>query len=130
MSGDAVPEDRQYTSTHEWVMEHEGSLRMGITDHAQSELTDIVFVDLPAVGKTVEAGSVLLALESVKTVADVYAPASGTVRAVNEALKKHPELLNKDPYGEGWIVEITPEASGKRTETLDASGYRTAAGMA
>jgi glycine cleavage system H protein len=103
---------------------------MGITDHAQSELTDIVFVDLPAVGKKVEAGSVLLSLESVKTVADVYAPATGTVRAVNEALRKHPELINKDPYGEGWIVELSLEPGAKRTATLDVTGYKAAAGIA
>ncbi|MCI4345533.1 MAG: glycine cleavage system protein GcvH [Thermoplasmata archaeon] len=130
MSGDSVPTDRQYTRTHEWVKEDGGMVRMGITDHAQSELTDIVFVDLPQVGKKVEAGAVLLSLESVKTVADVYAPATGTVSAVNEALKKHPELLNKDPYGEGWIVEVTPEPGGKRTETIDAAGYRGVAGIA
>jgi glycine cleavage system H protein len=130
VSGESVPADRQYTATHEWQQDRDGGLRMGITDHAQSELTDIVFVDLPAVGKRVEAGSVLLSLESVKTVADVYAPATGTVRAVNETLRKHPELINKDPYGEGWIVELTFESGGKRTPTLDVAGYKAVAGIA
>jgi glycine cleavage system H protein len=107
----ATPSDRHYTKSHEWVKVDGADLVVGITDHAQSELTDIVFVDLPKTGKTVAAGDSVLALESVKTVSDVYAPAAGTVVAVNEALKAHPELVNKDPYGAGWVFKIKP--SGK-----------------
>ncbi|MCI4335071.1 MAG: glycine cleavage system protein GcvH [Thermoplasmata archaeon] len=124
MIGASTPEDRRYLRTHEWAQEKEGILRVGITDHAQSELTDIVFVELPAVGKEVVAGGPLLVLESVKTVADVYAPATGSVSAVNEALRKNPGLVNQDPYGEGWILELRVAPSAARSELLDAAGYR------
>jgi glycine cleavage system H protein len=111
MSSSKVPEDRRYTKQHEWVREEKGELVVGITDHAQGELTDIVFVDLPAVGKEAIAGKPVLVLESVKTVADVYAPANGHVVAVNEELKKHPELMNQDPYGKGWVYRMKPTSS-------------------
>jgi glycine cleavage system H protein len=110
MTDSKIPEDRRYTSQHEWVREDAGELVVGITDHAQSELTDIVFVDLPAAGKEAVAGQSVLVLESVKTVADVYAPAPGTITKVNEELKKHPELINQDPYGGGWIFRLRPAA--------------------
>jgi glycine cleavage system H protein len=116
----ATPSDRHYTKSHEWVKAEGADLIVGITDHAQSELTDIVFVDLPKAGKAVAAGDSVLALESVKTVSDVYAPAAGTLVAVNDALKAHPELINKDPYGAGWIYKLKP--SGK----FDPSGLWTA----
>jgi glycine cleavage system H protein len=122
MSGSKVPENLRYTKQHEWVREEGGELVVGITDHAQSELTDIVFVDLPAVGKAANAGDRLLALESVKTVADVYAPASGTVTAANEELKKHPELVNQDPYGKGWIYRLKP--AGAPEGLLSPAEYR------
>ncbi|HZY92290.1 MAG TPA: glycine cleavage system protein GcvH [Thermoplasmata archaeon] len=124
MSGDAIPEDRRYTKSHEWVRVENGEVVMGITDHAQSELTDIVFVDLPAVGKTVKAGESVLVLESVKTVADVYAPTDGTVSAVNADLKSHPELINKAPYAGGWLVRIRPAGAFDPSTLLDAAGYR------
>src|SRR5262245_50045620 len=108
MSGDSTPEDRRYTKTHEWVRAEGEEMVVGITDHAQAELTDIVFVDLPAVGKAVGAGESVLVLESVKTVADVYAPAAGSVVAVNESLKAHPELVNREPYAGGWLFRIRP----------------------
>jgi len=130
MSGEKIPEDRKYARTHEWALATEGRVRVGITDHAQSELTDIVFVDLPAVGKVVAAGTLLLSLESVKTVADVYAPASGTVAAVNEKLRKQPGLVNSEPYGEGWIVEIAPTPGATDPPLLDAAGYRASLGSA
>jgi glycine cleavage system H protein len=107
----ATPSDRRYTKSHEWVKVEGSELLVGITDHAQSELTDIVFVDLPKPGKAVAAGASVLSLESVKTVSDVYAPAAGTLVTANEALKAHPELVNKDPYGAGWIFKLKP--SGK-----------------
>ncbi len=116
-----VPEDRRYTASHEWVRSEEGGLTIGISDHAQSELTDIVFVDLPAVGREVKAGESVLVLESVKTVADVYAPAPGRIAAVNDGLKAHPEWINQDPYGKGWIYRLQP--TGEATGLLDARAY-------
>ena len=123
MSGNAVPDDRRYTKSHEWVRLENGEILLGITDHAQSELTDIVFVDLPSVGKEVKAGQSVLTLESVKTVADVYAPADGTVSAVNADLKSHPEFINKAPYSQGWLVRIRPAAPFDASGLLDAAGY-------
>ena len=125
MTGDATPDDRRYLKTHEWVKPENGEIiTVGITDHAQSELTDIVFVDLPPVGKSVSAGTSVLVLESVKTVSDVYSPVDGTVVAVNEAVKTHPELVNKDPYGAGWLVKLRPTAPLDPAGFLDAAGYR------
>jgi glycine cleavage system H protein len=122
MSESKVPEDRRYTAEHEWVREVDGELEVGITDHAQGELTDIVFVDLPPVGKAVTPGTSVLVLESVKTVADIYAPAEGSVTRVNEDLKKHPEWMNQDPYGKGWVYRM--KASGPVRALLGAAEYR------
>ena len=121
MTGSKVPDDRQYTETHEWVRTDGADLLVGITDHAQAELTDIVFVDLPAVGRKVAARESLLVLESVKTVADVYAPTAGEVRAVNDGLKGHPEWINRDPYGDGWLYRLAPAAPP--TGLLAAAAY-------
>ena len=118
-----VPDDRRYSSEHEWAMAVEGGVRMGITDYAQGELGDVVFIELPDVGRVVDKGAALVEVESTKSVADVYAPISGTVSVVNEALADTPELVNQDPYGEGWFVEI----EGDRTaidELLDSAGYQ------
>ena len=101
-----VPSDLRYTKDHEWVVVQGAIVRMGITDYAQDALGDIVFVQLPDVGSTVEVHAGLGEIESTKSVNDVYAPVSGTVVRVNEALSATPELLNSDPYGEGWICEI------------------------
>jgi glycine cleavage system H protein len=120
-----TPTDRGYTKSHEWVLSAGGLLTVGITDHAQSELTDIVFVDLPKVGKSVRAGETVLTLESVKTVADVYAPAAGTVEAVNADLAKSPGLINQDPYGKGWIYRLKPSAPFDPKGLLDARSYET-----
>jgi glycine cleavage system H protein len=123
MTAGSIPAELRYAKTHEWVRLEGNRATVGITDHAQSELTDIVFVDLPAVGKTVEEGKTVLALESVKTVSDVYAPGSGTIVEVNAELKAHPELVNREPYGKGWLfrLELTgPLGAG----LLDAEGYR------
>ncbi|MGP8077567.1 MAG: glycine cleavage system protein GcvH [Thermoplasmata archaeon] len=119
-----IPPELRYTKTHEWLRVAGSSVTIGITDHAQSQLTDIVFVDLPAVGKAVEKGKGALVLESVKTVADVYAPGTGRVAEANAALKAHPELVNQDPYGSGWLVRL--ELSGPLDETglLSAEEYR------
>lgn len=119
----SIPADLQYTATHEWLRRDTDGVTIGITDHAQSELTDVVFVDLPEVGRHVEAGDELCSLESVKAVAYIYAPISGVIAAVNEKLRKEPELVNKDPYGEGWIVRIAPDAPEQTVNLLDAEAY-------
>jgi len=123
MTAGQIPSELRYSKTHEWVRVEGTRATVGITDHAQSELTDIVFVDLPTVGKAVEPGKPVLALESVKTVADVYAPGPGKVVEVNVELKAHPELVNQDPYGRGWLYRL--ELSGQvEPGLLDADGYR------
>ena len=124
------PDDLLYTPEHEWVRdpgEHEGAVRVGITDHAQQALGDIVYVDLPEVGATIEAASPCGELESTKSVSDVYAPVSGRVVAVNEALEGTPELVNSDPYGDGWLFEVVPADDQAVSELLDSAAY--AAGL-
>ena len=123
-----VPEDRRYTDQHEWALTVGGVVRVGITDYAQDALGDVVFVDLPAVGRRVAAGETLAEVESTKSVAEVYAPCSGVVAAVNSALAEAPERINADPYGEGWFVEITPDDPGSLGALLDPAGYRTLIG--
>jgi glycine cleavage system H protein len=121
------PDDLKYTAEHEWVRtpgETEASVRIGITDYAQDALGDIVFVSLPEVGTDVEAGSPVGELESTKSVSDVYAPVSGTVTAVNEALDGTPELVNSDPYGEGWLFELEPSDAAAVTALMDATAYQ------
>lgn len=122
------PADLKYTAEHEWVRLGTGgdgdALRLGITDYAQEALGDIVFVTLPAVGTEVTAGQSFGEVESTKSVSDVYAPLAGTITAVNEALDANPELVNSDPYGEGWMVEITPAPDAVAAAALlDASTY-------
>lgn len=124
MSEGKIPTDLRYTKSHEWVRTEGDEVVVGITDHAQSELTDIVFVDLPKVGKAVRAGEPVLVLESVKTVADVYAPADGSVSAVNADLGKHPELVNKDPYGAGWLYRLKTLGAVDPARLLAADAYR------
>ncbi len=124
MSETKVPSDRHYTKSHEWVRVEGDSATVGITDHAQAELTDIVFVGLPAAGNPVVKGASVLVLESVKTVADVYAPADGTLSATNADLTSHPELINQDPYGKGWLFRITLSHGLDTTELLSAEAYR------
>ncbi len=125
MSDVKLPEELRYTKSHEWVRLEGDLVVIGITDHAQQELTDIVFVDLPKVGANVAEGKPALVLESVKTVADVYAPVAGTVAEVNGELAKHPELINQDPYGRGWIYRLRPSGPVALDRFLDAAGYRT-----
>ena len=120
----SIPADLHYTATHEWLRRDADGVTIGITDHAQSELTDVVFVDLPQVGRHVEAGDELCSLESVKAVAYIYAPVSGVIAAVNERLRKEPELVNKDCYGEGWMVRIAPDAPERTVNLLDAPAYQ------
>ena len=118
-----VPDDRRYSTDHEWARLADGTVRVGITDYAQDALGDVVYVDLPAVGAVVEAGAVLGEVESTKSVSEIYAPIAGEVRAVNSALADTPELLNTDPYGAGWISEIVPTDVGALDALLDAARY-------
>jgi glycine cleavage system H protein len=123
----SYPEDLRYTAEHEWVRtpgEHDGSVRVGITNYAQDALGDIVYVSLPEVGTTIEAGSSCGELESTKSVSDVYAPLTGEVVAINDALDATPELVNDDPYGGGWLFELVPADAAAVDALLDASGYQ------
>lgn len=121
------PEDLKYTSEHEWVRspgEADGSVRVGITHFAQDSLGDIVFVSLPEVGTEVQAGSPVGELESTKSVSDIYAPVTGTVVARNDALDATPEVVNNDPYGEGWLFEVVPTDGSAVDGLLDAAAYQ------
>lgn len=121
------PEDLTYTTEHEWVRtpgETEGSVRIGITHFAQDALGDIVYVSLPAVGDALEAGSTCGELESTKSVSDVYAPVSGEVVAVNDALDATPELVNNDPYGGGWLFEVVPSDTSQLAGLMDSAAYQ------
>jgi glycine cleavage system H protein len=120
------PDDLKYTAEHEWVRtpgDSAGSVRIGITDYAQDALGDIVYVSLPEVGASVEAGGAVGELESTKSVSDVYAPVSGQVVARNEALDATPELVNTDPYGEGWLFEVTVDEAAAPADLMDAAAY-------
>jgi glycine cleavage system H protein len=119
-----VPDDLRYSTDHEWARRDGDRLRVGITDFAQDALGDVVFVDLPAEGATVEAGGLLGEVESTKSVSEIYAPVAGEVVAVNGSLSDTPETLNVDPHGEGWICEIVPSDASDVDRLLDASGYR------
>jgi glycine cleavage system H protein len=120
-----IPDDLKYTSEHEWVRSSEGSrvVRVGITDFAQQALGDVVFVQLPNVGTTVAAGAAFGEVESTKSVSDLFAPVDGTVTATNTALNDSAELVNSDPYGDGWIVEIELAEGADVTALLDAAAY-------
>ena len=126
----ATPDDRRYTDQHEWALvqgSEDGAtvVRVGITDHAQDALGDIVYVQLPEVGDEVTPGNAIGEVESTKSVSDVYSPVSGVVAAVNERLADAPETINADPYGEGWLVEVRVEGEGDPTEALlDAAAYQ------
>jgi glycine cleavage system H protein len=118
-----LPGDLQYTSDHEWLRrEDDGTVTVGITDHAQSALGDLVYVELPEVNQEVESGGDMAVVESVKAASDVYAPIAGTVVAVNDALSDDPEAINNDPYGEGWIVKLEP--GGDEGELLSPDAYQ------
>lgn len=117
------PDDLIYTEEHEWLRPVEGRrFRLGITDYAQDQLGDIVFIELPEVGVTLAAGALLAEVESTKSVGEVYAPVAGKVTAVNQTVADQPELLNSDPYGDGWLVEM--ESEDELPDLLDASAYR------
>ncbi|GAA0625798.1 glycine cleavage system protein GcvH [Kribbella sandramycini] len=119
------PEDLKYTAEHEWVKaDGEAPVRIGITDFAQDALGDIVYVQLPEVGSAVRAGDACGELESTKSVSDLFAPVNGTVTAVNEALADQPDLVNTDPYGEGWLLDIQVEDAAEVEALMDAETYQ------
>ena len=118
-----TPANLRYTSEHEWIRVEGNEAFVGITDYAQSELGEIVFVDVNTVGETVEQGDVFGSVEAVKTVSDLNMPVSGEVLEFNEALNDQPELVNNDPYGEGWMVKITVNNPAELDSLLDADGY-------
>ena len=118
------PADRRYTREHEWAQDHgDGTITMGITDYAQEMLTDIVYVELPALGKKVKQAETIAVVESVKSVSDIYSPVSGEVIEVNQALENNPELINQDAFGQGWIVKIRMDDAKELEMFLDAAGY-------
>lgn len=120
-----VPSELKYTAEHEWIdVTAAGTARVGITDHAQSALGDIVFLTLPALGTSVSRGQACGEVESTKSVSDIYAPVSGEIVARNEAAETSPETLNSDPYGSGWLFEVRLSEPGESAELLDADGYR------
>lgn len=118
-----IPDDLKYTSEHEWVRAGDGRVRIGITHYAQDALGDVVFVSLPEVGASVSAGESFGEVESTKSVSEIYAPVTGEVVARNDALESRPDLVNQDPYGEGWLVEIAA-ADSDMSGLLDAEAYR------
>jgi glycine cleavage system H protein len=123
-----VPDDLFYTESHEWVRLEGDTARVGITDHAQAELTDVVYVELPKVGAEVEARGQIAVVESVKAASDIYAPVKGTVVEVNKALEGNPALVNTDPFGEGWIFVLKMDSPDDVKQLKDAAGYRKAIG--
>jgi glycine cleavage system H protein len=123
-----VPDDLYYTESHEWVRVEGENARVGITDHAQAELTDVVYVELPKVGAAAEAKGQIAVVESVKAASDIYAPVKGTVVEANKALEGNPALINTDPFGEGWIFVLKMDAPEQVKQLKDAASYRTAIG--
>ncbi|MCX7006463.1 MAG: glycine cleavage system protein GcvH [Kiritimatiellaeota bacterium] len=119
-----VPTELRYTKTHEWVrLDKNGVATIGITDFAQEQLGDLTYVELPGVGDNVEAQSEVAVVESVKAAADIYAPVAGTIAEVNKKLEDQPELINTDPFGEGWIYKLRPDDPSEIDMLLDADGY-------
>jgi len=118
------PENVKYTSEHEWIRVDGEVAYIGITDYAQDQLGDIVYVDIPSVGETLNAGDVFGTIEVVKTISDIFMPVGGEVLEQNEALADQPELVNKDPYGEGWLIKIKVTDEGDFAKLLDAAAYK------
>ena len=118
------PQNLKYTSEHEWIRVEGDIAYVGITDYAQEQLGDIVFVDIPTVGESLEAGEVFGTIEVVKTISDLFLPVAGEVLEQNEALEENPELVNKDPYGEGWLIKMKPADVKAVEDLLDAEGYK------
>jgi glycine cleavage system H protein len=118
-----VPADLKYATSHEWVRLEDGAATIGITDHAQHELTDVVFIELPALGRKLAAGEACAVVESVKTASDIYSPLSGEVVAVNGELAKHPELANSEPYQGGWLFKLKLTQPSEAGGLLNAESY-------
>ena len=118
-----IPRNIRYSKTHEWMREQSGRATVGITDYAQHEISDIVFVELPKVGQEAKQGKAIGVVESVKAAFDIYAPVSGTVKAINTALEADPALVNRDPYGNGWFFEMAPTNPGESSLLLTADQY-------
>ena len=123
-----VPEDLLYTESHEWIRRDGDTIRVGITDHAQAELTDVVYVELPKVGASHDARSTIAVVESVKAASDIYAPVKGTVLEANKALQTDPALINTDPYGEGWIYVLQVDDPAQLDGLKDAAAYSASLG--
>src|SRR3982751_5730979 len=123
-----VPDDLLYTESHEWIKREGDKIRVGITDHAQAELTDVVYVELPKVDRQVNAKEAVAVIESVKAASDIYAPIKGTIVGANKALESNPALINTDPFGEGWIFELKMDTPAEVKQLKDAAGYREAIG--
>jgi glycine cleavage system H protein len=119
-----IPENLRYAASHEWILVEGNTGTVGITDHAQAELTDIVFAEPPAIGKTVKAGDVAAVVESVKAASDIYAPVTGEVIERNEAIEADPSLLNTDPFGAGWIFKVRIADTSELEALKDAAAYR------
>ncbi|MEA3458588.1 MAG: glycine cleavage system protein GcvH [Candidatus Thermoplasmatota archaeon] len=119
-----IRNDLKYTDTHEWLKIKGDNVLIGITDHAQSELTDIVFAELPEVGKELKKGDELCVVESVKSVSEIYAPISGKVVGVNEKLEDTPEIINESPYDDGWLVELEIKDKEELDDLLDSESYK------
>jgi glycine cleavage system H protein len=123
-----IPAELRYAASHEWIKVEGATGMVGITDHAQSELSDVVYVELPKVGAKASAGAVIATIESVKAASDIYAPVSGEITEVNGELVKHPELVNKDPYGAAWLFKVKLSAPEEVEKLKDAAGYKEAIG--
>ena len=121
---DEVREDLKYTKSHDWIKIKDDIAVVGITDHAQAELTDIVFVELPEIGKEIKKGEELCVVESVKSVSEIYAPVSGKIVKVNSKLEDSPEIINESPYDDGWLVELEISDKSEVDSLLDAAEYK------
>ena len=122
------PDNLKYTKDHEWILIQDGVGTIGITDFAQHELGDVVFVELPEVGRALNQSEEFGTIESVKAVSEVYSPVAGTVTAINDALRDHPEQVNSDPYGKGWILKMKLSDPGQASSLMDAAAYAAHAG--
>ena len=118
-----MPDHLLYTEEHEWANYNDDEVTVGITDYAQSQLGDVIFVELPEVGEEISAGDTFGEIEAVKTVSELYAPISGTITAVNEDLEDSPETVNSDPYGDGWLVKISPSNPEEKDELMNFLSY-------
>lgn len=119
-----IPEELKYSKEHEWIQVADNEATLGITDYAQNELTDIIFVELPEVNRGVKKGEVIGVVESVKSVSELVSPLSGQIKEVNKELEASPELVNKEPYGKGWIIVITAENPEEISDLLSSEDYR------